>query len=311
MALDIDVDYFVRLKDDAVWQTPYQLREALGPLDPKALSVAMSCEGGYTPTAQRYLGQVCLDVFSGAGQSYRASVEALVATQEKTVGERDGSALLQSVPDFMKPAVLCHMGRFEQAAALDPAYRQKPINLASRCLQKKQYDEGLRILNASDEPDTTRYFLSAILAAGGADPKVNQEQLRVLLEKPGVTRVEKARVWRMQAESFAKTGQPKRAISVLKKALRIEPERAELPYLMALNLRATGDRPSAARYLRKALALTKDRISSLKMLLDASLLYEEMGQLALARATRRQLQDSDVTGYYAIDSLLSRSRRGV
>ena len=308
LALDIDVDYFVRLKDDKIWQTPYQLKDALGPIEPVALTVAMSCEGGYTPTAERYLGQVCLDLFSGNDEAvHKSHVEALMeAAQAPETADWPG--LLASVPEFMKPAVLCHMGRVAEAEAADPEYHQKAINLASRCLQKKDYEAGLEILTASDEPDTTRYFLSAFLAAGGNDPEVNQEQLAILLEKPGITPVEKARLWRMQGEAFAKMGEPKKAIAILKKALKIEPQRAELHHMMALNLRATGERAAAARSLRKALRISKGRISSLSMLLDASRLYEELGQTALARATRRQLEESDVTGYFAIESLLSRNR---
>ncbi len=309
LALDIDVDYFVRLKDDKVWQTPYQLKEALGPIEPVALSVAMSCEGGYTPVSQRYLGQVCLDLFSKGDESYRPHVEALIQAQESP-DESDWSALLASVPDFMKPAVLCHMDRPAEAEVMDSEYQQKAINLASRCLQKKQYQEGLKILTVSDEPDTTRYFLSAFLAAGGTDPEVNQDQLAILLDKPGITPIEKARLWRMQAEALSKLNRPKKALSILKKALRVEPRRAELHHMMALNLRATGERAAAARSLRKALRISRGRISSLAMLLDASRLYEELGQAALARATRRQLEESDVTGYFAIESLLSRNRFG-
>ena len=45
------------------------------------------------------------------------------------------------------------------------------------------------------------------------------------------------------------------------------------------------------------------------MLLNAARLYEEMGQVALARSARKELQDSDVTGYFAIESILERTRR--
>lgn len=306
LALDIDVDYFIRLKDDKIWQTPHQLYDALGPLEPLALTVALSCEGGYTPVGLRFLGQVCLDLFSGQPEKWREELQQVVEAQE--VGEAAWIRLLESSPVAWRPALLNLLGRKEEAAELDPEYREKALNLASRCLQKKEFEKGLEILTATDDPDATRYFLTAFLTAGSSDPKVTEEQLKVLLEKPGISDLERSRLWRMQGEMLAKSGQPKKAIAVLKKALKVEPERADVHHLLAGNLRAVGDRDAAARSLRKALKLSRGKISSLQMLLDISRLYEELGQVALARAARRELQDSDVTGYYAIESILEKSR---
>ena len=112
----------------------------------------------------------------------------------------------------------------------------------------------------------------------------------------------------MCAELLSRKGETKRAVGLLKKSLASEPDRAATHHQLAQNLRLLGDRSTAARHLRKALRLSKDRVSSLPMLLDAARLYDELGQKALAKATRRELKEADVTGYFAISSILDTAR---
>lgn len=60
VALDIDVDYFIRLTDDSLWQTPQELHQHLAGLRVELLTIATSLEGGYTPVNLHHLGQDCL-----------------------------------------------------------------------------------------------------------------------------------------------------------------------------------------------------------------------------------------------------------
>lgn len=62
MALDIDVDYFVR-PDDSLWSSPESLAQELQGLTVGILTVATSLEGGYTPANLHGLGQDCLRCF--------------------------------------------------------------------------------------------------------------------------------------------------------------------------------------------------------------------------------------------------------
>ncbi|MBT9585243.1 hypothetical protein IV102_18005 [bacterium] len=62
VALDIDVDYFVR-PDDSLWSSPESLAQQLQGLTVEILTVATSLEGGYTPANQHGLGQDCLRCF--------------------------------------------------------------------------------------------------------------------------------------------------------------------------------------------------------------------------------------------------------
>lgn len=260
LALDIDVDYFVRLSDDKVWQTPHQLRDALGYLEPVALTVALSCDGGYTPFSERYLGQVCVDLFSGDVEASRLASD----------------------------------------------YVENPLNLAARCLQKGQLEQGLEILSRCDDPDGTRVFLSAMLGAGLGS--LSGSQLESLLNRPELGDFERARLWRKQAEIWAEEGQGRRAVAALKKTLKVEPERAETHFRLATLQRQAGERDAAARSLRKALKLVQGRVSSLPMLLESWRLYQQMGQSALARATLKELLDNDTSGVYAAQVLLEQGR---
>ena len=65
-----------------------------------------------------------------------------------------------------------------------------------------------------------------------------------------------------------------------------------------------GDQPFKA----KALKLAEGRVSSLQMMLDAARLYDQLGQQALAGSVRRELKDADVTGRYAIKTILDASK---
>lgn len=62
VALDIDVDYFVR-PDDSLWSSPESLAQELQGLTVEILTVATSLEGGYTPANLHEVGQDCLRCF--------------------------------------------------------------------------------------------------------------------------------------------------------------------------------------------------------------------------------------------------------
>lgn len=296
LALDIDIDYFVRLSDDRIWQTPHQLHDALGSLRPQALTVALSCDGGYTPVSERFLGKLCLEVFSGQPERRRHEMEMMRAGQWE--------ALLARGPEDWKPSALLHLGRDEEASRLDPDYLPQPLNQAARCLQKGETESGLAILSRSGEPDKARHFLTAFLAAGRDSTELSGSQLETLLGQPDLGDFERARLWREQAEVCVRRAQPRRAVEALKKALKLEPDRAETRFRLAVLQRRMGERDAAARSLRKALELAAGRVSSLPMLLEAWRLYRESGQPALARAARTELETHDASGVYLAQALL-------
>lgn len=349
VALDIDVDYFVRIKDDRLWQTPHQLHHDLQALRPVVLTVATSCEGGYTPLSYRWLGQVCHDVFSGDAAAWVVETETLVQALETGLpplesdpaprlaaepgpgepprpepadeqppteqAQPDPDALrtqalercLETAPEAFRPALLCALGRYAKAEALNPEYRLSPFDQAGRLFQKGRYSEGLECLERTGDKALERGFLVALLAAGASESGLSLEEFERLLSLPGLTPRDTSRLLVMQAQVLADR-EPKKALDVLRRATKLEPDRANAHVQLGLLQRKLGRREEAARSFRKALRLAKGRVSSLATLLEASRLYDELGQKAMARATRRELEDSDATGYYAIQSILDTSR---
>ena len=320
IALDVDVDYFIRLKDDTVWQTPHELAKILGPLNPKALTVAISCGGGYTPPFYRFLGKVCLDVFSGDSEAWRQELadfhaayhrgpsegEEAEAALEARAKELEG--LLERAPEFVRPSLLTALGRESEAEKLDSEYAPSLLDDACRHFQKHQFDQGFACLEASGDQSEARSYLTVFMAAGDQKFELSLSEVKTLLERPGIAPRDEARLLVMCAELMSRQGRTKKAVELLKRSLKAEPDRAATHHQLAQNLRQVGDRSSAARHLRKALRLAKDRVSSLAMMLDAARLYDELGQKALARATRRELKEADVTGFFAISSILDRTR---
>lgn len=320
IALDIDVDYFIRLKDDTIWQTPYELAAILGPIQPLALTVAISCGGGYTPPFYRFLGKICYDVFSGRPDAWKEEFANFQAAyhRQPVEGESPEEAArareealrnaFELAPDFIKPAILTALGQVEQAAKLDPDYQPSLLDDACRHFQKHQFEKGFACLDASGDETEARSYLTVFMAAGDQNFELSLSEVKELLARPGIAPRDEARLLVMCAELVSRQGRTKTAVELLKRSLKAEPERAATHHQLALNLRQLGERSSAARHLRKALRLAKGRVSSLAMMLDAARLYEELGQKALARATRRELKEADVTGFYAISSILDRTR---
>ncbi len=302
--LDIDLDYFVRLQDDRLWQTPHQLQAQLAGLRPRALTVAMSCQGGYTPTCQRYLGKVCLDVFSNQPQRWRSELQAMLDAERE--GDRAWERLLNKVPAAWLPAVLCRLGRQQEASALDDDYRYSPLDQAARRFQQGRWLEGLEILQGSHEPGSARFLLAALLHRADHLPAEQVDLIAALLARPELSDLERARGWLAQAEGLRRAGQIQQATALLKKVVKIEPERALGHFRLAQALQAVGQDHAAARFLRKALRLAQGRVSSLAMLKEACRLYDRMGQTALARQTRKELEANDVSGITTAESLLER-----
>lgn len=112
--------------------------------------------------------------------------------------------------------------------------------------------------------------------------------------------------WWMRAQVQANRNQPRDCLRALATCLEFFPNWAPGWAMQGRQWRALGDYQRALRSLRKALRLCQGRISSLELLLELARWYDEAGQAALARSTRRSLRQLDVTGTLAIESLLDR-----
>ena len=307
VALDIDVDYFIRNTDDKVWQTPHQLKELLGPLDPVALTVAYSVNGGYTPLQERFLGQVTLDLFSGTDEKWREETEKLLRLDAE--GDKEGwEEFLGEAPDWLKPSILLRLGRVEEAVEIDPEYTPRFCNDVARHLVKKEHQKGLELMDEVEEESAESLYLKTYLSIGQDDPLGAKRSLTKLLESHSLRDLERSRVLLLKANACLDLGEGRQAVKLVDEALTIEPKSAELHYLRANCLKATGELKKAAKSMRKALRLAQGYVSSLPMMLSAARLYDELGQQALASSVRRELKEVDVTGRYAIKTMLDASK---
>ncbi len=313
LALDIDVDYFVRLSDDVVWQTPQQLGVWLSELEPKVLTIATSCEGGYTPLEHRYLGAVCLHLFGGLGDGWSGLVQAIVQgdleANEECRRTLWGRLLDNDLPEAIRLSLLYRLGRREEAVQGDSGYQHEPLNLVARRLEQRRYQDGLDLLSELQALDPIGVYLGAYLNSRLSRHEEAVEGWQRLLHGHQLGEAERSLVLRMLAESQLHLGQQVQALQTLKQADLLEPNRADILFSRAKVEKARGARQKAIRSMRKALRSAEGRLSSLPMLLEAARLYEELGQSALGRATRRALKDNDVTGRYTITSLLETSPR--
>ncbi len=304
LALDIDVDYFVRLEDDRMWQTPHALRDRLEGLEPVALTVATSCQGGYTPLSQRYLGKLCLELFSGSAEAWRGEMLA-VAQAEEGGGEEEWEALLELVPPAWRPSLLSRLGRHEEAAAGDPAHRPDPLNQAARLLQQQRREEALELLDQLEGAEASRLILAA-----SVDPALGSEQAErweEFLARDDLSGPEQVRLWMALANHCLEQGQARRAVSWLKQVVDLRPDFLEGQRRLAQALLAAGQTGPAGRVLRKALELSRGRLSSLPVLLESWRMHQYQGQEALARVAFHELKRCDPTGEFAGIAQLERS----
>jgi len=309
LALDIDVDYFVKNSDDSIWQTPHQLFDKLGKPRPKVLTVAYSVDGGYTPLRHRYLGEVTREVFANQDSTiYRELTDRIVEWDSSDGETEELETLLSETPDFLKPALYLRLERPKEAIEIEPDYQVRFQNLVARFLIKKEHEQGLELLEKGDDGTPESLYLKAYLNLGKGDALEARRALSRLLDHPELKEIERSRVLILKANACLELGDSKEALKLTEEALSYEPDSAEIHYLQANAYRAAAKGKKAARSIRKALRLAKGRVSSLQMMLDAARIYDELGQAALAKSTRRELKELDVTGRYAIKTVLDASK---
>lgn len=311
LVLDIDVDYFVRSADDVLWQTPHELARELSGLSPRALTVAISREGGYTPAREQYLGQVCLDVFGGRPALWQrevADIQAADTLLEPARTQRWLELLADSEPLF-EAALLARLGRWEEAVALDPTYQNRTVDRASRCLEKRSWAEGLEILKQVQKDDLEARQLEFFLRTRSGDLLGAREIFEELMESVELVGFERLKILQLGGENYRKLGEHELALKVYREGLKLAPENASLHYNLALVYKAAGDSKRATRALRKSMRLSTGRLSYLAALAKASSWYQEMGQHALAHAARIELKKLDVTGEHVIKVMLEQASR--
>lgn len=181
------------------------------------------------------------------------------------------------------------------------------VDHASRCMHRKDYQQGLQCLLPAQAEDPVRLYLEATLQLKLKNlPGALQALER--LARADLTSAERAQIGYMAAGIELLRQRPRPAQKHIELALSLVPPRGDFFFRSALTLKKQGQYRQAARQLRHALTHSEGKVSSLEVQLELARTYAEMGQQGLAQATHRQLQAMDVTGLYAIESLLEEAR---
>jgi len=280
--LDIDVDYFVRLEDDKVWQTPAELHKLLEAFSFQALTVATSVEGGYTPVWEQYLGHLCLK------PDEEEQVRPLL--QSGPTGEQL-EQVRDSGPSWAQAAALCKLGCWEEAQEIDPAYQQTPLLRAARLFEQKRYEAALECADTVGETDRSldklRFFLCFFTGRKERAESIFST-MEWLQELPAP---EHLKLLDVAGRLSLQLNQPQKAVERFQKACRLEPGSGVLQLALASALAEVEREGSAVQAVRRAIKRSRCRLSSVPVLSESVRLYEKLGQPALARTARRELKN--------------------
>ncbi|MBI3926937.1 MAG: tetratricopeptide repeat protein [Armatimonadetes bacterium] len=318
--VDIDIDYFLD-PDDHVWQTPWELKQRLGSVSVRALTVARSVNGGYTPLEHRYLGDVTLAVFRDGAEEQRALVERLLRADRARVEDPDVYSREEwpEGPGWLAPTLCIKRaaaGKEEPgsenhalAARLDPDYRLHALNVGAALFRKKRYQEANRWLERSEQEMALCTYLRGLARFKQEDHLGATALWRPLLSSGGLRPLERSYVSFMLAKSLSVLKRTAESLPLFEAALRHEPDHPDYHHHYGLALRDAGELTRAAQALRRSIRLAPDRLASLQVHLDLADVYAAESKAALAQAERRQVRRKDVTGLYALKAMLSEGSR--
>lgn len=313
LAIDIDVDYFIRVSDNKLWETPEQLAEALGPLEPLVLTVALSRDGGYTPPQDQYLGKVCLDVFSGQSKDWGQKVRDIQKADELPEVEREKAweSLLTQACSTTTPALLARLGRWEQAHNHNSLYQNLPLNQAARLMEQKNWGKSLDFSSVSisslEKESLQVRFFSYFFSNQFREALEISKKLR---EIPDMARHERIKILQLSGEAHDALQEYQAACALYRHGLLLSPSHAGLHLSLALSQKQNGEKKKATRALRKSLRFSEGKLSHLSNLILAINWYEELGQKSLAQAARRELQAKDPKGSHVLTARLKTMTQG-
>lgn len=265
--LDIDVDYYLGPEDE-VWQSPRELQAHLAHLEPAALTIANSVQGGYTPVWLRYLGELTRQAF----ENPEAALEPPPA----------GRLAEQARDDFEDP-------HHKKAVELDPSYAVNPIDQACFHLERRQFEKSRPWLEqvASHDPEAATYLTGYSNFLQG-NHEVALEAWESLLGQTQ-DKLGKRHLVEMSARTLSALGRWKEATQTFKSATRLDPSDASLWIELARCQAEGGNLRDAARSYRRAISLDSDLLIVAQGQLELARIYFELGQTSLAQAQRARL----------------------
>lgn len=286
--LDIDADYFLGPADE-VWETPFQLQEYLGVREWRAITVAYSVEGGYTPVQRRFLGDLTAMLYRGEG-------ELAVHYWRQLSGEL---AWDEALPTWLQAARLatqaCGCGldlggaAWKKAAQLDPGYALDPFDLACQRWQRQDYAGARRWLEQVDWVGVD-YLRGLVANSEGRFGEAVKCWGR-LLEKD-LTWEHQAHVRHLRGLTLARQARHAEAVEEFRLALQVRPRQAFLWRELARCQSQLGESAGAAKSFRKAIQLAPEELASAEARVELAQLYLELGQITLLQAECQRMRAS-------------------
>lgn len=242
--VDVDIDYFLT-EDGQVWWEPDEVAAAVRTWDSLATTVAYSVKGGYTPTAARRLANPFLE--SPAPPGYVA-------------------------------------GALDHATTLHRCHR---------------YDEAIAALEAvrDDHPLEAAYYLGSCYQKL-EQPLAALELLEPLCEDPSIPADGQSYLRGLCGELCLKAQRWEEAMAHAAAGKKLQPSDYRHYWTEAMARESTGDPKTAIKLVRRALRLAEDKLFSLRIRLALGRLYRRQGQWELARAELARLASVDLTGEY-------------
>jgi tetratricopeptide (TPR) repeat protein len=292
--LDLDVDYFFD-HEDRVFQTPFQLHELLpGPF--QATTIAYSVLGGYTPLPRRYLGDLAELLWSNQTQEARRYADLLHGTEslDSASPRLQAAALVTRAwgmgEDHAGPA-------WDKAAAMDPAYKVDPFEIASMYWLRKKFDRCRQWLEPVDEVRALylrgfmEYEQKHYSEAADAWSRLQQN-----LHGKEVDAVSKCHLLSLTGKSWMLAHKDALAINALTEASELQPRRPEVWRDLARAHKQAGNKDEAIRCLKKAIQLAPTHVSSVEAQIELAELYVQTQQPLLAQGQYRKLQKLTLPG---------------
>ncbi len=289
--LDIDADYFLG-ENDEVWETPFELQERLGGLQVEAVTVAYSVQGGYTPVARRYLGNLTEMLYRGQGEgawSYWQQLSGQIEWQEdlpawlqaaRLVTQAQGSGLTEGLA-------------WQRAAELDAGYALEPFDLACQRWQRKDYP-GARKWLQRVEWIGANYLLGLVAHSEKCHAEAVECWGKML--EAELTPAQQSHLHHLRGLAMMQQANPNGAQTEFQLALKGEPRQAGLWRELARAQAGAGLGEEAAKSFRKAIKLAPLEVASLQARLELAELYLELGQMTLLQAELRHLRSGSAPG---------------
>lgn len=284
LVLDIDVDYYLDPQDN-LWQTPLQLADHLRHLNPEALTVAYSVEGGYTPVRHRPMGPLTVLALAQPDQA-----------QKIWQSLEEQSPLDKGAPAWLQAAAAARAGDFARAAQWDPGYRKDPADLASAAQMREQYALAKAHLKRVKDLQE-KSFLSALVAFKEGAFLSAAELWSELLSSQDLDRHSRLFLFTFCGRAYSAAGLAEQAFRCFQEGLRLDRDDSELSYLAARTCVQLSRLSEAARLYRRAIKLAPMRLKTAEITLELAEVYLSMGQAGFAERLLKSLLRSRVPGF--------------